>query len=113
MSGANTVINIDTLNRVEVDVIPIVQRVASRSLVRFGGTADACNCIISLRNSQTKCWSSDVLDLSDSQSVLFVNNRASNLAPLFFGCRISCGSSASVQFLVLWLNDQLEMNLSR
>ena len=45
---------------------------ASRSLVRAGGTPDAFNCIISLCNSRTNGWSY-VLDSWDSKFVRFLD----------------------------------------
>ena len=86
---ANTVINIHTAIRIEIDFIPSVQRVLSivdlfedfeshtsdyQYLLLFDGTADVFNCITALRNSRTICWRSDVLDACDSRSVRFLDN---------------------------------------
>ena len=85
-------INTDTLNRIEVDDSPTVQKVLCclqispktlnlilLTLQNFavGGTADALICKTSLRNSRTIDWPSDVLDSWDSRFVRFLNNRTS------------------------------------
>ena len=63
-----------------------------------GGTADACNCIISMRNSRTNSSPSDVMELWDSRSVRFLNDGACNFAVIFATLFLSwefCFSSSS------------------